>query len=196
MFAAIGYNLKHLLDFKGRDGRKVFWAYFLFVAVLNFVIVLAASIPTLSSVFAEASSVAQNGDSSAIRAIALDAMVKQGLPSTLVRTGLGLGVLNIALLAASIVRRAHDSGLPGMTLVIPLGLQFVWMYFSYQQLEGLSTTLREAVETTQAGGAPEVQAGMIAQDLIGWLVVLIVAAIGIIKSQQSPNQYGDAPVKL
>ena len=196
MFAAIGYNLKHLLDFKGRDGRAVFWPYFLFVVLLNLVIVLVASVPAFATVFAEASAVAKAGDTAAVEAAALDSMVQQGLPSTLVRTGLRLGLLNIFMLAASLVRRAHDSGLPGMVLVIPLGLQIVWMYFSYRQLEGLGQTLRDAVETTQSGGAPEVQAGMIAQDMIGWLVVIIVAAIGIIKSQPSANQYADAPVQL
>ena len=193
MIAAIGYNLKRLFDFKGRDGRRVFWRYFLFVVLLNLIIVLGATIPGLVGVFAEASAVANPNDTAAVEAAALDAMMEQGLPATLVRTGLWLGLLNIILMAASLVRRAHDSGLPGLVLLIPLGLQLVWMYFSYRQLDGLSETLRDAVETTQAGGEPAVQAGMIAQDLIGWMVVLIVVAVGMIRSQQTPNQYADGP---
>lgn len=194
MFAAIGYNLKRLHNFKGRDGRKVFWTYFLFVALVNIVVMIAASMPTLAAVFAKATTVANGGDASVVEAVALDSMVAMGLPGTLVRTGLWLGVLNIILMSASLVRRAHDSGLPGLVLVIPLGLQLVWMYFSYGQLDGLDSTLRTVVDTAQAGGAPEVQAGMVAQDLIGWMVVLVVAGVGIIKSQPNANQYDGEPL--
>ncbi len=196
MIAAIGYSLKRLFDFKGRDGRGVFWRYFLFVVFLNIAVIIGATIPGLMGVFAEASAVADPSNTVAVEAAALDAMMEQGLPATLVRTGIWLGILNIVLMAAALVRRAHDSGLPGLVLAIPLGLQLVWMYFSYRQLDGLSETLRDAVATTQAGGEPEVQAGMIAQDLIGWMVVLIIVAIGLIKSQQTPNQYADGPTNV
>jgi uncharacterized membrane protein YhaH (DUF805 family) len=196
MIASIAYNLKRILHFKGRDGRKLFWNYFLFIVLLNFAVMFAAAIPTFATVISEATAVANSGDQAIIEAAALDSMMNLGLPGTLVRTGLLLGLLNIVLLAASLVRRAHDSGLPGLVLIIPLGLQIIWMYFSYGQLEGLGTTMRAAVETTQAGGEPQMQVGMIAQDLIGWLAVLIVVAIGIIKSQLSPNQYADEPHSL
>lgn len=193
MFAAIAYNLRNVANFKGRDGRGIFWRYFLFVVLLNLAIMLAVSIPVFANVLVEASAAAQPGNQAALESAVLDSMVQLGLPGMLVQTGLWLGLLNIILMAASFTRRAHDSGLPGMVLLIPVGLQMVWMYFSYRQLEGLESTLRAAVESTEAGVAPQVQVGMIAQDLIGWLVIIVVAAIGIIKSQPTPNQYADSP---
>ena len=195
MISAVRHNLKNLANFKGRDGRSVFWRYFFFVLLLNIFVMFAVSFPTFLAVFSEISALASSGDSAALEGAALDSMVKMGLPETLVRTGIYLGALNIVLIAAALVRRAHDSGLPGLVLTMPLGLQLVWMYFAYQQLDGLGQTFEAAVEATQAGTEPDVQAGMIAQDLIGWLAILVVVAIGIIKSQNTANQYGEPPVK-
>ncbi|GAA4643790.1 hypothetical protein GCM10023115_17500 [Pontixanthobacter gangjinensis] len=197
MFRSIGYNLKHLLDFKGRDGRTVFWFYFLFVVLLNVIILIATVAPAFLSIIGEiAATGAQTGNSAALEAAALEKMIGIGLPTTLVKTSLAIAAMNIILLSASFVRRAHDSGLPGMLLVIPLGLQLVWMYFSYSQLGGLDKTMRAAIEAREANLETGVQVGMIAQDLLGWLAVLIVIVIGILKTQQGSNQYGEAAQQL
>ncbi|MFZ1742779.1 MAG: DUF805 domain-containing protein [Pontixanthobacter sp.] len=197
MFKSIIYNLKHLTDFKGRDGRTTFWHYILFVTVLNILVVTLASAPTFFAIIADVTANAANQtDPAALEVDALEKMIAIGLPETLVKIGLAVATMNIVLLSASFVRRAHDSGLPGMLLFIPVSLQLVWMYFSYSQLDGMDDAIRAAVQAVQTHRAADMQVGMIAQDLIGWLVVIIVAVIGMVKTQPQPNQYGEAPIKL
>ncbi|MXO90252.1 DUF805 domain-containing protein [Pontixanthobacter aquaemixtae] len=195
MFAAIGYNLKRLFDVKGRDGRRTFLLYALAVVLLNILVMLAVIFPAMAAVFTEVSSAAKSGPE-AIEAAALDAMIQRGVPGTMVRTSLALGLLNIILLSAAFVRRSHDSGLPGLILVVPLAIHLVWMFFAFRQVDGLSSSMRAAADIKQAGGGAGLQTAMIAQDAIGWVAVLTVLAIGMIKSQPSPNQYGDVPAPL
>ena len=193
MAGAIAYSLKNLANFNGRDGRKRFLTYFLFVVILNFVLYLAASIPTIMAAMDAGIEAAKTGDNSAAEAAIMNHMIDFAGP--LVWISLGIALLNIVLLSAAFVRRAHDTGLPGLLLAIPLGLQLVWMFFAYRQLDGLKATMRAAVDAQLAGQSPAVQTGMIAQDLIGWLVVIIVLAIGFLKTQRSDNQYGEPELK-
>ena len=193
MAGAIGYSLKNLTNFNGRDGRKRFLTYFVFVVILNLVLYLAASIPTIMAAMNAGIEAAKTGDNSTAETAILNHMID--FAGTLVWISLGIALLNIVLLSAAFVRRAHDTGLPGLLLAIPLGLQLVWMFFAYRQLDGLKATMRAAVDAQLAGQSPEVQSGMIAQDLIGWLVVIIVLVIGFLKTQRSENQYGEADLK-
>ncbi|MXP46631.1 DUF805 domain-containing protein [Altererythrobacter luteolus] len=189
MAGAIGYSLKNLTNFNGRDGRKRFLSYFLFVVILNLVLYLAASIPTIMAAMDAGIEAAKTGDNSTAETAIMNHMID--FAGTLVWISLGIALLNTVLLSAAFVRRAHDTGLPGLLLAIPLGLQLVWMFFAYRQLDGLEATMRAAVDAQMAGQSPEVQTGMIAQDLIGWLVVIIVLVIGFLKTQRSENQYGE-----
>ncbi|WP_271438727.1 DUF805 domain-containing protein [Pontixanthobacter luteolus] len=193
MAGAIGYSLKNLTNFNGRDGRKRFLSYFLFVVILNLVLYLAASIPTIMAAMDAGIEAAKTGDNSTAETAIMNHMID--FAGTLVWISLGIALLNIVLLSAAFVRRAHDTGLPGLLLAIPLGLQLVWMFFAYRQLDGLQATMRAAVDAQMAGQSPEVQTGMIAQDLIGWLVVIIVLVIGFLKTQRSENQYGGPNLK-
>lgn len=193
MAGAIGYSLKNLTNFNGRDGRKRFLTYFVFVVILNLVLYLAASIPTIMAAMNAGIEAAKTGDNSTAETAILNHMID--FAGTLVWISLGIALLNIVLLSAAFVRRAHDTGLPGLLLAIPLGLQLVWMFFAYRQLDGLKATMRAAVDAQLAGHSPEVQTGMIAQDLIGWLVVIIVLVIGFLKTQRSENQYGEPDLK-
>ena len=193
MAGAIGYSLKNLTNFNGRDGRKRFLTYFVFVVILNLVLYLAASIPTIMAAMNAGIEAAKTGDNSTAETAILNHMID--FAGTLVWISLGIALLNIVLLSAAFVRRAHDTGLPGLLLAIPLGLQLVWMFFAYRQLDGLKATMRAAVDAQLAGQSPEVQTGMIAQDLIGWLVVIIVLVIGFLKTQRSENQYGEPDLK-
>jgi uncharacterized membrane protein YhaH (DUF805 family) len=196
MVASVAYNLKNLLNFKGRDGRRVFWHYFLFVVLINIAVMAVVAVPALGAIFGDVAKVSGGASADAIEAEVLKRMIDVGLPQTLARLSLGMAFLNMILLAASIVRRAHDAGLPGMVGLIPLFLQLVWMFFAYGQLGGLEQSMRHAAEVREAGQAAQVQPGMIAQDLIGWLVVLVVILLGLAKSQSGANQYGEGPTLI
>lgn len=197
MMKSIRYSLARLFDPKGRNGRRTYWHYFLFVILLNIFVMAITAIPTLMEIVGEVSQNSAGGDPAALEAALLDRMIDAGLPSRLVVTSIWLGVFNIILMAASFVRRAHDAGLPGMVVLIPVGIQLTWMGFAYRQLEAIPKQLRTAAEVSrEAGQSVAMQPGMIAQDLLGWMVVLILVLVGLAKSQRVPNQYGQGPLKL
>ena len=53
MLGAIKYNLKHLLDFSGRDARQTFWYYILFLVVLQFLVGMIAIIPSMVTIMGD-----------------------------------------------------------------------------------------------------------------------------------------------
>lgn len=197
MIQSVRYSLGHLFDPKGRNGRRVYWHYFVFVVLLNVLVMAITAVPTLLAIVGEVSQQSTAHNSAALEAALLDRMIDVGLPSKLVVTSIWLGAFNIVLMAASFVRRAHDAGLPGMVVLIPIGIQLTWMGFAYRQLGAVPEQLRTAAEVSrEAGQAVAMQPGMIAQDLLGWMVVLILVLVGMAKSQRVPNQYGEGPIKL
>lgn len=187
MIAATAYNLKNMFNAKGRETRNEFLSYLVFVFLLNVVIYFFASAPTLVNALGAGMDAARSGDPASAQTAVLDQLI--GFAGTLVWISLGLAVLNIILLSAAFVRRSHDAGLPGLVLAIPLGLQLVWMFFAYRQLDGLEQTMRSAAAAQMAGASPSVQTGMIAQDMIGWLVVLIVVVIGSMRHHPAADQF-------
>ncbi len=187
MIASIRHNLANLLNPKGRDSRAVFWPYFLTLVLVNIIVMAAVSIPIFANILSDLRANAAGQSPESIEALATQAMLASELPATLVRTSLIVGGLNMVLLGAAFVRRCHDAGLPGMVTFIPLGLQCVWMYFAYGQLGRIGKVVQDAAVTQSAGEAVIIHPGMIAQDLIGWLVVLIIVLVGLAKSQPGSN---------
>lgn len=194
MISAIAYNLKNLAKFSGRDGRSAFWPYFLFIVILNILVVLAVSAPTIAAALNAGIDAAGSGSTVEVEAAILERMLE--LTPVLAWLGIIVSALNMLLLSAAFVRRAHDSGLPGLVLLVPVGLQLLWTFFAVRQLDGLRDTMRAIVEAQAKGEAPKVGSGMIAQDLIGWLAILVVVAIAILKSQPGPNTYGPEPAEF
>lgn len=194
MFASVAYNLKNLTNIHGRDGRKVFWLYVLFVVILNILVLLIASMPMVASAFEVGIAAAQSGNQAAAEAAILEEVINHA--PTLVWVSILQSVPNIVLLAASFMRRTHDVGLPGLLVTIPIAIQFIWMIIAYRQLDGITDTMRSGVEAELAGAEIALEPGMIAQDLLGWLAFLIVILVGLMKSQQGPNAYGEGPTAL
>ena len=192
MIASIRHNLANLLNPKGRDSRAMFWPYFLTLVLVNILLMAAIAIPTFASVLSDLSANASGQPPEVVEAMATQAMLDSKLPTTLVRTSLIIGLFNILLLGTAFIRRCHDAGLPGMVALIPTGLQLVWMYFAYGQLDRVGTIVKDAAVSQSSGEAVVMQPGMIAQDLIGWIAVLVVVLVGLAKSQPGANSYGEA----
>lgn len=193
MIAAVRHNLAHLFSSKGRDGRRVYLLYFVSVVVLNLIVFAAIAGPVFFDVLGQVAITAKGQSSEFVQAQAMEAMLDSGLPVRLVYSSLVLGILNAVLMSAAFVRRSHDVGLPGMIVLLPLGLHIVWLYFTVGQMDRVGKAVRAAIESQSTGSATALQPGMIAQDMIGWLAVLLVIIMGMAKSQNGPNNYGDRP---
>lgn len=193
MIAAIRHSLAHIFSGKGRDGRRVYLLYFVSVVVLNLIVFAAIAGPVFFNVLGQVAITAKGQSSEVVQAQAMEAMLSSGLPVRLVYISVIMGILNAVLMSAAFVRRSHDVGLPGMIVLLPLGLHIVWLYFTFGQMDRVGQAVRTAIETQSTVGATALQPGMIAQDLIGWLAVLLVVIMGMAKSQIGSNSYGDQP---
>ena len=101
---AVAHGFRHVLDFRGRDSRGLFWPYAGAILVSWFVLSNAILIPVLL----------------------IQASVGTGDPREM--TGVILGVTAVAalvmlgMLASATTRRLHDRGLRGVWAAIPVGL--------------------------------------------------------------------------
>ncbi len=194
MWGAIKYNLSHLGDFKGRDARQTFWYYVLFLVILNVAVSMAISIPMTIQAMTEGFNAASNSNPEIIEAAMVDRMA--GMADTLLWVSLVSAIVNIILIAASLVRRLHDAGWSGYWVILPLVFQIWSIWTSVGQIGRMEEMMRRAMETRTPDQMLAMQGEYAAQGLVAWIPLVIVIVFGVLKSQDGPNQYGDAPVRF
>ena len=151
MFSAIDYSLRSLFDFRGRDRRATFWWFVL--AVQLFLLLLA-----LVALFALPDSLGHAG---------------------IVSFGLFFTAVSLLLMAGSVVRRLHDSGLSGWFAVIPAAINLAYIVPALLTYQDLMT------EAALAADAP------LYQTIFEWLPYIIVMIIGVLPSTPGPNRFGE-----
>ena len=191
MFEAIGYNFRHLFDFRGRDPRRTFWLWALFVVLLNIVVSLAISIP----LGIEAVSVGMAGPQSdaAVESAIVERMAS--MAETLIWLSIAIGLANIVLLAAAFVRRLHDSGRSALWALVAGAVQLLSLGLELGQVGDAEAMIRAATAARNAEEALALQGGMAWQGLIGWIPLIILVVFGVMASDPGPNRYGEPPAQ-
>ena len=105
------------------------------------------------------------------------------------------GVLLLTMLAASLVRRLHDSDLSGWWAALPGAIYAYTLALMPTQMEEMQAVLSEA-STGEGVSANAMQGQFQLETLIGWLPFLMVIILGVRKSSAGPNRYGEAPVRF
>jgi uncharacterized membrane protein YhaH (DUF805 family) len=133
-------------------------------------------------------------DQAAVQAAVMARM--SDMVRTMVLVSIGIGLVNLVLVAAALVRRLHDSGKPGVWAVAIGALYAVSLIVAYQQIGAMQAAMSHAA----AGGSPE---DMLAfqrttglRGLLGWVPLILVIVFGVMKSDPAPNKYGDEPVRV
>jgi len=192
MLGSIKYNLAHLLDFRGRDARQTFWYYVLFVYLLNIGVSLIAIIPGLMRAMSAVMAAPQQSPEAA--ELAAQGMMTSMAPGMMWASLIG-GVLLLTMLAASLVRRLHDSDLSGWWATLPGAIYAYTLARMPTQMEEMQSVLSEA-STGEGVSANAMQGQFQLETLIGWLPFLMVIILGVRKSSAGPNRYGEAPVRF
>jgi uncharacterized membrane protein YhaH (DUF805 family) len=194
MWGSIKYNFAHLLDFKGRDARQTFWYFVLFVYVLNTALTIMIAIPAyvemMSRIFAMSAS---NPDPEAMQQI-MPSMMGE-LADPMMEASVISAVVFIVLLSAAFTRRLHDSGLRGWWGLIPLA----FYVFSILQMPKVFGALKEMPAPSPEHPFAQIQSmqqEMGINSLIGWIPMIIVIALGVRKSTDGPNEFGEEPVQF
>jgi uncharacterized membrane protein YhaH (DUF805 family) len=199
MLAAIKHGLGNLVNFHGRDARQAFWYYVLFVYVVIIVITMAWVVPmTIQAIAAgvrAGMAAAQSNDPVAAQMQA-QAMVMQsmsGMMSGMMTLGLATNVLMMAALAASFVRRLHDSDLSGLWALLPGGVQVANLFLAPALMRRMVEGMTHMPVGDPAASIRAMQGSMGAASLAGWIAIILVIVLGVRKSTPGANRYGEAP---
>lgn len=192
MLEAIKHNLRSLLSFSGRDARQTFWYYVLFVYVATTLVSMVAMVPAMVEMFGDIVDTAKAGGSPD----AAEQVVAGSMADMLGSVGyvsMAVGVAMILLLAASLVRRLHDSDMSGWWALLPGALQAYGVVQMPAQMAAMGAVMGDpsALNDPTAMYRAQGSAG-----LLGWLAIGLVVWFGVRKSTPGPNVYGDAPVKF
>lgn len=194
MLGAVKHALANLANTSGRDARQTFWYWILAVVVLRYGIGMVAAVPMMVEMFSSMSDAIRSGATP-------DAAQKQMMGSVVdsldygLWAGLAAGVLTVPLLAASLVRRLHDSDLSGWWILAP-GLPYVGSLIA---MPAAVAKAKQIIATIDATHPPDPWAQFQAQgwlSLLSFVPLLLVLWFGLRKSTDGPNRYGADPVRF
>lgn len=196
MIETIRYTLCNLLNFKGRDGRRTFWTYALFVYLLRAVAGLVVS----GTLMAGGIGVAVHGGDPLVQAQQMQAQMAIIMPRMMV-AAMALGLATMVLLAAALVRRLHDAGLSGWFVFLP-GVPYVLALVAVPAQTARLTVAMQAMRAAQqvGGHAMEVRPhhGMMGAVNwsavgLGWLALILLVALATRAATPGTNRFGPEP---
>lgn len=198
MLEAVKHGVANLTNFRGRDARQAFWYYALAVYLATMAVgmltsvpmVLEATIAGMTQTMANAGNQDQAATEAAIQAATAQSMQKYA--PVLLWSGVISAAITLFGLAASIVRRLHDSGLSGFWGLIPLALKCASLVTLPLKVDPMEAVLQaQAHDPFAMFKAMDGIQGVVAAG--SWIATIIVVALCVRKSTDGPNQYGEAP---
>lgn len=195
------YNLTHLLDFTGRDARPTFWYYVLFLFLVNIAIGMVLGFVLIGGLVSAAIDAAQAGVSEQEMQARMTAWMG-GMMAGVVWYSLAANIIMSLLLAASFVRRLHDSNSSGWWGLLVLAAQVAGFVVSLRMMDGMQEMMAEMMTRTEPMTQAEMQILMQQQSevgshgLVGWIAPLIAIVFGVMDSTVGPNRFGEAPVRF
>jgi uncharacterized membrane protein YhaH (DUF805 family) len=163
---AVRHNLRNLLRFSGRERRGSFWLYVLALYVAQMALGMLVTIPLMAGTFG------RPGPGAAANMF-----------GTILLFSAICGAMFVFLLAASAVRRLHDSGWSGLWTLLPLPFLITGFWGMHQ--------IRSKIH---AGGDPGGSFGLMMANNLIYLAVLGFLIFLLARSGTAgPNRYGPDP---
>src|SRR5688500_10659482 len=163
MGGAIKHNLTHLLDFSGRDARPTFWFYVLFLFLVYMAIALVGSFALIGSLMSPVLEAANAGgseqDMQARMAGQMGSMMGR-MMEAMVWVSVVVTILMDLLLAASFVRRLHDSNSSGWWALAVLAAQLASIAAMIPMIEIMKDFMAEAMDPANFGNPAQMQGMM------------------------------------
>ena len=192
LWTAIRHGLASLANFSGRDARQAFWYYVLFLVIINMVAGLLMSIPMMVGAFQTAFEAAQSGMPEDEVAAMMTAQMSGTMEST-IWASLVLNLVLMVLLAASFVRRLHDSDRSGWWAALAAAAQLAAAAFSISQIGRMQELMATSMNPQDMAAYAESQSQIMSYGLVGWIGPIIVIVFGAMKSTPGPNRFGETP---
>jgi uncharacterized membrane protein YhaH (DUF805 family) len=193
--ASIRHGFGGLTRFSGRDTRRSFWPYAIFLFLATSALSYIAMIPDLMRMMTGVIELVEEADRDRAAGLPVAAPFpgKDGsLPPELIpdftNTFLLTGALNaiaILLIAAAVTRRLHDRGRAGYWGLMPLPFSVIGLVFAGRMVD-------QMMRAPLGGGSPLVSLLMLNAAaywaLLAFLVVLLVG-----DGTKGPNRFGPEP---
>jgi uncharacterized membrane protein YhaH (DUF805 family) len=194
MLGAVKYALSNLTNFHGRDARQAFWYWVLAVYIASFALSLVITVPTMIGGMGGAfqAAVRNPENPAAIEAVMNDRV--SGMISSTMWLSVGTSAVTLVLLAASTVRRLHDSDLSGWWALVPGGVQVAVLILMPAQIARMSELVAGASGTGPILAPDPLGAMFTASGLLAWLPWVALIALGVRKSSEGPNRFGETSV--
>jgi uncharacterized membrane protein YhaH (DUF805 family) len=194
MLGAVKYQLSNLTNFHGRDARQTFWYWVLAVYIAIFALSLVITVPTMIAAMGEAFQTAmRNPEHPEIVQAAMNERMS-GMLGTTMWLSLATSAATLLLLAASTVRRLHDSALSGWWALVRGGVQVVVLVAMPAQIGRMTQFVAGASGTGPDLGANPYGAMFSLTGLLAWLPWIPLIVLGVRKSSEGPNRYGETSV--
>jgi len=194
MREALRYHFKHLLVFYGRDARQTFWYWFLFLFIVNMAASLVMTLPMTLDAMVAGYDAAKGGDEVAAQAAMMSQMAT--MMKRIIVFSIAMGVVNLMLMAAPLVRRMHDSGNTGLWAIVAGAIYLLSLGRTWSQADRAVALMRRMA----AAHDPQTMIGMQSQlaweSLLGYVPLIIVIGFGLLKSTPGPNRYGERPARF
>ena len=197
-------HLTGLIDFRGRENRQPFWLWILIVYIAQFVIMMIAMIPIMMSWFSQMTS-AMQGDPHRFDKDP-QAMFQMMVPmmQSMMTMSIILGVFFLAMTAAAVVRRLHDSNRSGWWVAPYYAIQIVSPLVSASLMPRYFSIL--AAASGKPGAPPDLSnpafqqasQSMALMSLVGTLgfaVMVMMIVLLVLPGTVGPNRFGDDPLK-
>lgn len=195
MLGSIKYNLANLTNPQGRDARQTFWYYVLFLYLIQMVAGMLIAIPMMVEMFGQMfEGIRAGADPRQMNALMFGAM--NGPIEASMWLAMGLGAASLLALAASLVRRLHDSDLSGWWSLLPGLIYLANLIHMPTQIEQTRELLAKVAEMPQPPSQLEMMQGQELTMVLAYLPIVLLVIMGVRKSSPGPNRFGDAPVSF
>lgn len=153
------------------------------------------SVPMMAEAMSTALAQTRSGaDPQAVQAAVTAQMA--GAMRPLVLGGIVLGVANVAMISAALVRRLHDSNRSGLWAALAGAIYLAVLWMSWANAGAVSAAMRDLAAASTQVETLGIQARLARQSLLGYVPIAMVIVIGLLKSSPGPNRFGEAPVSF
>lgn len=200
MGEAIKRGFGNLLNFQGRDRRKPFWLYMLFICIIWFVISSAGGVYWMVTAI---TALTQNNALQSTNPDEAGAIIMASIFGQLGQFlwfSMAISVVMGFLTIASFVRRLHDSDLSAWWALLPYGMLALTIVTVPLQMSYMTEVMQNmpaymAQAEANPGVTPQFpgQSQMTLLGIPGWIQYIAFIILAVRDSTRGPNQYGEEP---
>lgn len=181
MVESIKHCLGNLTNFNGRDSRRTFWLYVLFLVIISIIVaIINGAVFAASSMGTAFESAAAGASEAEVQAQVMGGM--SGSMATQVWIGAAISLITLALFIAAFARRVRDGGFSVWIAIIPVITTLVGIYASVSSVNQMADAM--------ASGDPAAMAdmsGAIGLGLVSWIGYIVVIIFGVLPTKGAPR---------